>query len=50
MVVIYMYNSVKVCGPTTMKPTFYKPVLVPFQGLTLTFQGKESVGLLTCEI
>ena len=31
MVVIYMYNSVKVCEPTTMKPTFNKPVLVfPF--------------------
>ena len=30
MVVIYMHNSVKVCGPTTMKPTFYKPVLVFF--------------------
>ena len=30
MVVIYMHNSVKVCGPTTMKPTFYKPVLVIF--------------------
>ena len=28
MVVIYMHNSVKVCGPTTMKPAFYKPVLV----------------------
>ena len=30
MVVIYMHNSEKVCGPTTMKPTFYKPVLVLF--------------------
>ena len=30
MVVINMHNSVKVCGPTTMKPTFYKPVLVLF--------------------
>ena len=30
MVVIYMHNSVKVCGPTTMKPAFYKPVLVLF--------------------
>ena len=23
-------NSVKVCGPTAMKPAFYKPVLVLF--------------------
>ena len=30
MVVIYMHNSVKVCGPTMMKPAFYKPVLVLF--------------------
>ena len=30
MVVIYMHNSVKVCGPTTRNPTFYKPVLVLF--------------------
>ena len=30
MVVIYMHNSVKVCGPTKSKPTFYKPVLVLF--------------------
>ena len=30
MVVIYVHNSVKVSGPTTMKPAFYKPVLVPF--------------------
>ena len=30
MVVIYMHSSVKVCGPTTMKPVFYKPVLVLF--------------------
>ena len=30
MVVIYMHNSLKVCGPTTLKPTFYKPVLVHF--------------------
>ena len=34
MVVIYMHNSVKVCGPTTMKPIFYKPVLVFFWGVS----------------
>ena len=36
MVVIYMHNSVKVCGPTTMKPSFYK------QGLVLFFFGIET--------
>ena len=30
MVVIYMHNSVKVCGPTSIKQAFYKPVLVLF--------------------
>ena len=53
MVVIYMHNSVKVCGPTTMKPTFYKPVLVLFLGgyrnvisFSRTKQNKD--GLQSC--
>ena len=43
MLVIYMHNSFKVCGPTTMKPTFYKPVLVFFLGIETESPSPEQI-------
>ena len=43
MVVTYLHNSVKVCGPTTMKPTFYKPVLVLFFGIETSSLSPEQI-------